>query len=317
MSSNYKISVSKKLCGASLLDRTTKGLTQSETLRGDTEMLCKGDIIKVENIYYDLNKWAIRQDAATELNKLVDIMNQYPDMRIELRSHTDSRSSAAFNMKLSTKRAESVLDYMAEQGVVPSRMRAAGFGESKPLNRCVDGVKCKEEEFQVNRRTEFRILSINDEERSVQDAAWAQQIAENQILRAALMDTVKKQESVSEVAFKRPGKAHKKVAAVKPVQEKPAYTMESYAVKEEGAAEAFENIKNSKKYLALHKTAPSGTMIKVRNETNNREIFVRVVGKLLSSDETNDDIIVKLSKSAIEKLEASDRRFKVEVTYFK
>lgn len=316
ISSNYTISVSKKLCGATLLNRTTKGLTQSETLRGDMEMLCKGDIIKVENIYYDLNKWAIRADAATELNKLVDVMNQYPDMRIELRSHTDSRSSAAFNMKLSTKRAESVLDYMAEQGVVPSRMRAAGFGESKPLNRCIDGVKCSEEEFQANRRTEFRILSINDEERSAQDAAWAQQIAENQILRAALADTVKKDEPVPAVALKRPGKAHKKTAAVKPVSDKPAYTIESYAVKEEGVAEVYDNAKSNRKFLALHKTAPSGTMIKIRNETNNREIFVRVVGKLAESEE-NADTLVKISKSAYDKLEANDSRFKVEVTYFK
>ncbi len=315
ISSNYTVSVSRKLCGATLLNRTTKGLTVSETLRGDMEMLCKGDIIKVENIYYDLNKYAIRPDAAIELNKLVDIMNQYPDMRIELRSHTDSRSSAASNMKLSTKRADAVLDYMAEQGVVSSRMRAAGFGESKPLNRCVDGVKCSEPEFQVNRRTEFRILSINDEERSEQDAAWAQQIAENQILRAALADSVKKQEVVPTVAIQRPGKAHKKTVAAKPADVKPAYTIESYAVKEEGVAEIFDNAKSSRKFLALHKTAPSGTMIKIRNETNNREIFVRVVGKLSASEGT--DTLVKISKSAYEKLEAIDSRFKVEVTYFR
>ncbi len=315
MSSNYTVSVSKKLCGATSLNRTTKGLTQSETLRGDMDMLCKGDIIKVENIYYDLNKYAIRADAAKELDKLVLIMNQYPDMRIELRSHTDSRSSAAFNMKLSTKRAESVLDYLAEQGIVPSRMRAAGFGESKPLNRCVDGVKCGEEEFQVNRRTEFRILSINDEERSAEDIAWAQQIAENQILRAALADSVKKQEEAQiAAALKRPGKAHKKVVVVKPIEKKPDYAIESYAVREEGVAEMFVNAKNNHKYLALHKTAPSGTMIKIKNETNNREIFVRVVGKL---PETEGDTLVKISKSAYEKLEAISSRFMVEVTYFK
>lgn len=311
MSSNYTVSISKKMCGASKLDRTTQGLTVSQTLRGDMELLCKGDIIKVENIYYDLNKWAIRTDAATELDKLVLLMNQYPDMRIELRSHTDSRSSAAFNMKLSTKRAESVLDYLAEQGVVPSRMRAAGFGESKPLNRCVDGVKCSEEEFQVNRRTEFRILSINDEDRSAEDAAWAQQIAENQILRAALADTLKKSVEAPAPVVK-PGKARKKMAEVKPQQEN---TLDRYAVKEEGLAVMFDNTKSKHKLLAFHKTAAVGTVIKVKNETNNREIFVWVIGKLPESEPA--DTLIKLSKSAYEKLEASNASFKVEVTYFK
>lgn len=308
MNSVYTVSVSKKMCGASLLNRSTQGLTESKTLRGDMELLCKGDIIKVENIYYDLNKWAIRTDAATELDKLVELMNQYPDMRIELRSHTDSRSSASFNMKLSTKRAESVLDYLAEQGVVPSRMRAAGFGESKPLNGCVDGVKCSEADFQVNRRTEFRILSINDEERSAQDLAWAQQIAENQILRAALADTVRKP---VEVPVQKTGKAHKKTVQVAAADNAPGM----HAIKEEGVALVYQNGKTSNQLLAYHKTAPAGTMIKVRNEINNRETFVYVVGKL--SETEAPDTLIKLSKSACERLKAEDSRFKVEVTYFK
>lgn len=160
VSHNYTITVSKKMCGTSSLNKTTVGLTKSQRLQGDMGIICEGDIIKIDNIYYDLSKYDIRPDAAVELDKMVKIMQQYPDMRIELRSHTDSRASSKFNMGLSAKRAQAVVDYMISQGIVPFRMRAAGYGESLPLNKCADGVKCTEEEFQVNRRTEFKVLSI-------------------------------------------------------------------------------------------------------------------------------------------------------------
>src|SRR6185436_20830648 len=98
--------------------------------------LCQGDIVVIENIYYDLNKYNIRVDAAKELDKTVALMNKYPDMRIELRSHTDSRASGEFNMRLSSSRAQAVVEYMATQGVVPFRMRATGYGETLPVNKC-------------------------------------------------------------------------------------------------------------------------------------------------------------------------------------
>jgi outer membrane protein OmpA-like peptidoglycan-associated protein/tetratricopeptide (TPR) repeat protein len=160
VNSNYSIAISKKLCGTNSVDITTKGLTKSQTLKGDMEMLCQGDIVKIDNIYYDLNKSDIRSDAALELDKMVALMNQYPDMRIELRSHTDSRASDVFNMRLSANRAQAVVEYMANHGVVPFRMRAAGYGETLPVNGCVNGVRCTEEEYQLNRRTEFKVLAI-------------------------------------------------------------------------------------------------------------------------------------------------------------
>jgi outer membrane protein OmpA-like peptidoglycan-associated protein len=156
----YRVMAMKANCGTNSADLSTLNLNKSTTLRNDIHMLCTGDIIKVDNIYYDLNKAIIRPDAAAELDKLADLLWQYPDMRIELRSHTDSRSSTSSNRKLSSARAEAVVDYLASKGVVPSRMRAAGYGESLPVNKCVDGVACSEEEYQQNRRTEFKVLSI-------------------------------------------------------------------------------------------------------------------------------------------------------------
>lgn len=123
-------------------------------------MFEKGDVIKIDNIYYDLNKWNIRSDAESELNKLVGLMNKYPKMKIEFGSHTDSRSSTKYNKTLSTKRAKAAVSYIVKQGVSSKRIIAAGYGEEKPVNKCKDGVSCSEEEHQQNRRTEIKILSL-------------------------------------------------------------------------------------------------------------------------------------------------------------
>jgi outer membrane protein OmpA-like peptidoglycan-associated protein len=114
---------------------------------------------RVENIYYDLDKWFIREDAKPALDNLVEIMKKYP-ITAELSSHTDSRASNAYNDELSQKRAEAAVRYIVLQGVDPSRLVAKGYGETRLVNKCSDGVSCTEDEHQQNRRTEFKILSI-------------------------------------------------------------------------------------------------------------------------------------------------------------
>ncbi|MBD2700529.1 OmpA family protein [Spirosoma sp. BT702] len=126
----------------------------------DLTMFKKGDVIKIDNIYYDLNKAAIRPDAAVELDKVVELLNKYPAMSIEMRSHTDSRSSAKYNKTLSSNRARAAVTYLKSKGIASPRMVARGYGESLPLNKCKDGVNCTEEEYQLNRRTEIKILNI-------------------------------------------------------------------------------------------------------------------------------------------------------------
>jgi outer membrane protein OmpA-like peptidoglycan-associated protein len=116
-------------------------------------------VFKLENIYYDLDKWNIRPDAAAELDKLVTIMKENP-IKIELSSHTDCRASDKYNDLLSQRRAESAVAYIISQGIEADRMVAKGYGESKLVNRCKDGVKCSETEHQENRRTEFTVLEI-------------------------------------------------------------------------------------------------------------------------------------------------------------
>ena len=140
------------------INKVGKNPTQYQNVQG---MYGEGDIFKLNNIYYDLDKFFIRKDAAKELDKTVlPLLEKYPEMKVEIRSHTDARSGNSYNMQLSENRARAVVDYLAQRGIDSSRLVSNGYGESEPANECVDGVQCKESQHQENRRTEFRILSV-------------------------------------------------------------------------------------------------------------------------------------------------------------
>jgi len=115
----------------------------------------------LETIYFDLDKSNIRPDAALELDKVVALMNKYPGMVIRLESHTDSRADDQYNFRLSNRRAKSTYNYMISKGIEADRItKYEGFGETQLVNKCSNGVKCSEEEHQLNRRTEFIIVKM-------------------------------------------------------------------------------------------------------------------------------------------------------------
>ena len=118
------------------------------------------DLLKVlgVNIYFDLDQFFIRKDAEVELAKLVEVMLKYPQLKVHIKSHTDSRQSEAYNIRLSNFRARATRDYMIKNGVSKDRLTAKGYGESELLNDCADGVPCTREQHQENRRSEFIII---------------------------------------------------------------------------------------------------------------------------------------------------------------
>lgn len=118
-----------------------------------------GDKFVLENLYYDFDKANIRPDAALVLDKLVNAMRDNPTMKVELSSHTDSRGSDKYNMRLSDRRAKSALEYVVSRGIERSRIVAKGYGESRLINACRNGVKCTAAEHQANRRTEVEVLA--------------------------------------------------------------------------------------------------------------------------------------------------------------
>lgn len=156
----FELSTTKKDCGNVKEPFSTGNITASKTIAIDMPLLCKGDIIKIENIYYDYNKFNIRPDAAIELDKVVAVLNKYPTMVIELRSHTDARGKDEYNAKLSDNRAKSAVEYIISKGIDKSRLIAKGYGESELLNDCKNGVECDDKTHEQNRRTEFKILNM-------------------------------------------------------------------------------------------------------------------------------------------------------------
>ena len=125
-----------------------------------TEFILVGDelLVNIDVIYFDFDKYNIRTDAAAELDKVIEVMNKYPELKIHATSHTDSRGPASYNMRLSKRRANSSVDYIVSKGIDASRLTNEGMGESNLVNDCGDGKKCTEEEHQLNRRTKFRVV---------------------------------------------------------------------------------------------------------------------------------------------------------------
>lgn len=111
----------------------------------------------IENIYYEYQKWDLVPEAIITLNKVVEVMRNNPDIVIDLISHTDSRGSNDFNLKLSQKRAQTAIDYIISKGIDKKRLTAKGMGETQLVNKCTDNADCSEEEHAQNRRTEFKV----------------------------------------------------------------------------------------------------------------------------------------------------------------
>lgn len=141
----------------------------------DPEVKDLSEMIQINPINFDLNKYNIRPDAATELDKIVEVMNKYPNMVIELGSHTDCRASKAYNMKLSDRRAKASAEYIKKRITDPERIYGKGYGESRLLNHCEceGSVKsdCTEEEHEKNRRTEFKVISTGDDKLKVSNSS--------------------------------------------------------------------------------------------------------------------------------------------------
>lgn len=120
----------------------------------------KGDVqVELDKIYFDFDKSDIREDAAVTLKVLVNLMNKYPSMEVEVSAHTDARGPDQYNLDLSKRRAASTLEYLVSQGINRDRLRSIGYGEMQPLNECVKEGICDDEEYHINRRCEFTILN--------------------------------------------------------------------------------------------------------------------------------------------------------------
>ncbi len=163
---------------------STRGMDQSKEFEVTIYLASITQVIELPNIFYDFAKWDLRPESMVSLDNLVETLDDNPNVTIELMSHTDSRGTPADNQELSQKRAQSVVDYLISKGIQPDRLKAKGYGESQPkvvdekvlsqydfleledvlteafINQ-LGSAELEEKAHQVNRRTEFRVLSID------------------------------------------------------------------------------------------------------------------------------------------------------------
>jgi len=163
--SKYKINTFLKNYQINNLNISTsktrnKNLTNNILLEPTIEFVTVRDqkMIKINPISFDLDEDKIRLDAAIELEKVITILNKYPTIKLEIKSHTDSRAPDNYNMTLSNKRATATINYIISKGINPYRITGRGYGETELVNKCTNGVKCSQIEHEQNRRTEFIII---------------------------------------------------------------------------------------------------------------------------------------------------------------
>ncbi len=159
----YEISVSKEGYLSSSRTIQTRDLPETEsgrqTIIADFELdkIYLNREIVLQNIYYDYDKWNIREDAKPTLDSLANILKWNPEIQIQLSSHTDCRGSIEYNRDLSQKRAQSAVDYIISTGIDADRLSARGYGETRPAVDCPCS-DCSEEQHQKNRRTTFKVI---------------------------------------------------------------------------------------------------------------------------------------------------------------
>lgn len=119
-----------------------------------------GKCFGIKMIYFDLDKSDIRSEAAIDLEKILTVLNEMPAMKLDIRSHTDSRQTYEYNQALSERRVQSTIQWLVSNGIEPSRLTGRGYGETQLVNKCADGVSCTEAEHQENRRSEFTITAF-------------------------------------------------------------------------------------------------------------------------------------------------------------
>ena len=179
----------------------------------EVELVTINEPVRLSNIYYDYDDDKILPAAEKDLNVLFELLVQYPDMVIELSSHTDARGSDSYNMRLSQRRADSAKKYLVGKGAATERIKAVGYGETQILNDCVNNVECSEDDHQYNRRTEFKILS-GPEKIEIKRQITKEELARLEKERKAAEDAEFKQRETERLKALR--EAQKKQAAGKP-----------------------------------------------------------------------------------------------------
>jgi len=163
-----KVTATKTSHSTDQKEAETSGLDGTETKNINFELSNYSDLVKVDGdketidinpIFFDYDKSTITAQASVELDKVVFVMNRFPNVKIKIESHTDSRGKDAYNLKLSDDRAKATQTYILSKGIDMSRIQSAvGYGETRLTNKCANGIKCTEAQHLANRRSDFIVI---------------------------------------------------------------------------------------------------------------------------------------------------------------
>lgn len=163
---NYKLEASKENFHQTFKEVSTSKANfievdlELEPIKNDHFITVRDQVmLNIPPIYFDLAKATIKETSAKELQMVVDLMNKYPEIIVQIRAHSDSRGNDNFNLRLSDRRAKATVNWILEKGIAKNRIFGIGFGEEDIINECTNGVTCSEEKHLQNRRTEFVILN--------------------------------------------------------------------------------------------------------------------------------------------------------------
>ena len=254
--------------------------------------------IEIENIYYDLNKYYIRDDAAVELDKVVKLLNDNPSIIIELGSHTDARGGNSHNQRLSANRAKAAVEYIVDKGGInKNRISFKGYGEEKLVNHCKDGVKCSEKEHQKNRRTELKIVGFKEVDPLIENRSLSEMITEEKLLNEVLNSEQIQVKPGEEPDFEKLNKASKK-------QEKTTETSE----KTEKTTTTAKKSKKPKKSVTTSEK-PVSASSKTKEATTAVENTPKNNQSLIISSGQGAETLVQKSDSAKQKMETKIPEF--------
>ncbi|MGM0635258.1 MAG: OmpA family protein [Bacteroidota bacterium] len=158
---DYDVQANKRKFESNSVNVTAEGEEMPVNIELDPIKLIRERTVVLENIFFEFDKAEIKSTAALELDKLIEVLKEYEDIRLKVESHTDRRGPAEYNKTLSEKRAKNTVDYMVSKGIDESRLEYEGLGESQPLVDC--GSNCTEEDHRKNRRSEFSIIEKSNE----------------------------------------------------------------------------------------------------------------------------------------------------------
>jgi len=230
---------------------------------------------RMSPIYYEYDDAQITEEAAEEMDKIAEIMIDNENLVIQASSYTDSRGTDAYNVALSKRRAKAAVEYLKSKGIDQSRIKSKGYGEDKLINQCVNGVECREESHQMNRRTEFNFLNVpaktNKKSSGSTKTKTAYQAKKSAVAVTAKSQKVEKAKTETKVELSevKPVAKEEKVVAeveIKPLEEvKPIQSVKQETVKVAATDHQINTTDIKKTSL---KMAPLAASLKPKTEAN-------------------------------------------------